>query len=159
MKEPKKETQDRLALSRRHFLASVAASGAAEAAILTTGLPGAAAAQAPGGVAARQSADRDAGQPADGDMVRAVLNINGETHTLSVEPRWSLQYVLRDRLGLTGTKSGCERGECGACTVLIDGIAPVFVHDAGTGSGGNANNDGRGLDARQAIGSGAAGLC
>jgi xanthine dehydrogenase YagT iron-sulfur-binding subunit len=56
-------------------------------------------------------------------MVPAVLHINGQTHSLNVEPRWSLQHVLRDRLGLTGTKSGCDRGECGACTVLIDGIA------------------------------------
>jgi xanthine dehydrogenase YagT iron-sulfur-binding subunit len=110
MKEPKEETQERPGLSRRNFLGSVA-TGAAEAAILT-GLPGAAAA-----------APTAAGQPADGDMVKAVLNINGETRTLSVEPRWTLQYVLRDRLGLTGTKVGCERGECGACTVLIDGIA------------------------------------
>jgi xanthine dehydrogenase YagT iron-sulfur-binding subunit len=38
-----------------------------------------------------------------------------------VEPRWSLLFVVRDMLGLTGTKVGCERGECGACTVLIDG--------------------------------------
>jgi xanthine dehydrogenase YagT iron-sulfur-binding subunit len=39
---------------------------------------------------------------------------------LLVEPRWSLLYVLRERLGLTATKLGCERGECGVCTVLVD---------------------------------------
>ena len=53
-------------------------------------------------------------------MVRVALNINGRTHRLLVEPRWSLLYVLRERLGLTATKLGCERGECGVCTVLVD---------------------------------------
>ncbi len=48
------------------------------------------------------------------------LSVNGEEHELLVEPRMSLLFVLRERLGLTGTKVGCERGECGACTVLID---------------------------------------
>jgi len=48
------------------------------------------------------------------------LRINGRDHTLLVEPRWSLLYVLREKLGYTGTKLGCGRGECGACTVLID---------------------------------------
>ena len=37
-----------------------------------------------------------------------------------MEPRWTLLFVLRERLGITGTKAGCERGECGSCTVLID---------------------------------------
>lgn len=54
------------------------------------------------------------------DMAKVTLRINGRTHRLLVEPRWPLSFVLRDRLGLTGTKVGCERGECGACTVLID---------------------------------------
>jgi xanthine dehydrogenase YagT iron-sulfur-binding subunit len=58
-----------------------------------------------------------------GGMVPVALRINGRVHRLLVEPRWSLLYVLRERLGLTGTKIGCERGECGACTVLIDGVA------------------------------------
>ena len=53
-------------------------------------------------------------------MVRVSLTINGRGHRLLVEPRWSLLFVLRERLGLTGTKLGCERGECGVCTVLID---------------------------------------
>jgi len=54
-------------------------------------------------------------------IVRVNLLINGLRRRLAVEPRWSLLYVLREKLGLTGTKVGCERGECGACTVLIDG--------------------------------------
>lgn len=58
-----------------------------------------------------------------GGMVPVALRVNGRVHRLLVEPRWSLLYVLRERLGLTGTKVGCERGECGACTVLIDGVA------------------------------------
>jgi xanthine dehydrogenase YagT iron-sulfur-binding subunit len=50
-----------------------------------------------------------------------VLTVNGRRNALDVEPRWTLLYVLREKLGLTGAKPGCERGECGACTVLIDG--------------------------------------
>jgi len=56
------------------------------------------------------------------DMTAVSLTVNGRRHRLLVEPRWSLLYVIRDRLGLTGSKVGCERGECGLCTMLIDGI-------------------------------------
>lgn len=56
------------------------------------------------------------------DGVKISLNVNDETHQLRVEPRQTLLEALRDSLGLTGTKPGCERGECGACTVLIDGV-------------------------------------
>lgn len=56
------------------------------------------------------------------DMTAVSLTVNGRTHRLLVEPRWSLLYVIRERLGLAGTKVGCERGECGACTVLIDDV-------------------------------------
>jgi xanthine dehydrogenase YagT iron-sulfur-binding subunit len=56
-----------------------------------------------------------------GEMSMVTLQINGRRHRLLIEPRWSLLYVIRERLGLTGTKVGCERGECGACTVLING--------------------------------------
>ena len=58
-----------------------------------------------------------------GEMTPVTLTVNGRVQKLLVEPRWSLLFVLRDRLGLTGSKVGCERGECGACTVLIDGKA------------------------------------
>lgn len=56
-------------------------------------------------------------------MHRLDLTVNGRPCNLLVEPRWSLLFVLREKLGLTGTKVGCERGECGACTVLINGVA------------------------------------
>jgi xanthine dehydrogenase YagT iron-sulfur-binding subunit len=49
-----------------------------------------------------------------------TLLINGRENRVLVEPRWSLLFVLREKLGLTGAKPGCERGECGACTVLMD---------------------------------------
>lgn len=51
------------------------------------------------------------------------LTVNGESHLLDVPGQATLLEVLRDELGLTGTKDGCSEGECGACTVLIDGQA------------------------------------
>ena len=56
---------------------------------------------------------------------RAVLNIqltvNGDLHTIEIEPTEALLHVLREKLGLTGTKEGCGEGDCGACTILVDG--------------------------------------
>jgi xanthine dehydrogenase YagT iron-sulfur-binding subunit len=49
------------------------------------------------------------------------LTVNGRSHRLSVDPRATLLDTLRERLGLTGTKKGCDQGQCGACTVHIDG--------------------------------------
>lgn len=69
---------------------------------------------------ARAAGDRgDRLAPADVSLP-LILEVNGRSRELLVEPRWSLLFVLRERLGLTAAKPGCERGECGACTVLID---------------------------------------
>ena len=51
-----------------------------------------------------------------------ALKINGVEQTVNIEPRVTLLDVLRERIGLTGTKKGCNHGQCGACTVLVDGV-------------------------------------
>lgn len=50
-----------------------------------------------------------------------TLNVNQASLDIEIDHRWTLLHVLRDELGLTGAKRGCDRGECGACTVLLDG--------------------------------------
>ena len=52
-----------------------------------------------------------------------TLNVNGTAHTVDIEPETPLLWVLRDSIGLTGTKYGCGIAQCGACTVHIDGVA------------------------------------
>ena len=75
------------------------------------------------GVAGASVAKAAPVQPPE-NAARLVLNvnINGQARHLTIEPQSTLLHVLRDRLGMTGTKVGCEHGECGMCTVLIDGI-------------------------------------
>ncbi len=71
------------------------------------------------------AADRtDETQPvAASELTRIRLKVNARSYDLLVEPRWTLIHVLREIIGFTGSKESCGRGECGACTVLIDGIA------------------------------------
>ena len=51
------------------------------------------------------------------------MKVNGKPVEVAVKPSWTLLQVLRDELGLTGTKKGCEQGDCGACTVIMNGTA------------------------------------
>ncbi|AKH85345.1 2Fe-2S ferredoxin [Streptomyces sp. CNQ-509] len=78
---------------------------------------------ATGGVTAPAiAAAGEAGAHAPPDPTAEItLRVNGEARRVTVEPRVTLLDALRERLGLTGTKKGCDRGECGACTVLVEG--------------------------------------
>jgi aerobic-type carbon monoxide dehydrogenase small subunit (CoxS/CutS family) len=55
------------------------------------------------------------------DLITIAITVNGSLYKLSVEPEETLLHLIRDRLGLTGTKKCCGEGECGACTVILDG--------------------------------------
>jgi len=60
-------------------------------------------------------------QPVPPKSISVSLNVNGQAHTLNVDPRTSLLDALREYMGLTGSKKGCDHGQCGACTVIVDG--------------------------------------
>src|SRR6202035_737435 len=59
------------------------------------------------------------------------INVNGEDRRVEVEDRWTLVELLRDHLELTGTKIGCDRGECRGWTLLVDGTPPSFCRPPG----------------------------
>src|SRR3954470_10526539 len=70
---------------------------------------------------AARGPDADKSAEQDYVSISATLTINGRPRVISVEPRMTLLDALREELGLTGTKKGCDRGQCGACTVHVDG--------------------------------------
>ena len=104
-------------LSRRRFIKAVIASSAA--------------ATASGGIRNAMA------QQPKGAVERLLsLNVNGRTRRVDVLPQETLAHTLRYKLGLTGTKIGCNRGECGACTVMINGITnyscSTLTHSVGS---------------------------
>jgi len=98
-------------------------SGVSRRGFLTTAGIGAVGLAAARGATASPAAAAEADAATEStELTRITLRVNGRAHRVLVEPRFSLLFVLRERLGLTGAKPGCERGECGTCTVLIDGV-------------------------------------
>ena len=93
-------SMERESVSRREFVGTVIATGVAA-----------------GAPAAQAETPKDAGLE-----VSCKLTINGQEHDLELDPRVTVLDLLRERLHLTGAKKGCDHGQCGACTVLVNGV-------------------------------------
>lgn len=105
------DEKEKLRISRRAFLRTMGIGAAASTAAAT-------------GVVKAPLAESAVPPKVEGlDYVPVELKVNGRRYALTIEPRRSLADVLRTELELTGTKIGCNQGECGACTVIIDGSA------------------------------------
>ena len=106
--DPKSSTLNPKQQSRRDFLEGTGTAVVAGAGISALGLPKA-----------------QAQTPTAGSRTAINVTVNGTPHSVDVDDRWTLAELLRDELDLTGTKIGCNRSECGACTVLMDG-QPIY---------------------------------
>src|SRR5579863_8065351 len=103
--QPAKSEQSSIRATRRSVIKGVIASGVAVSAV--------------GYVVY----DRSAKRPAAGSVERLItLNVNGRDRRVDVAPHETLAHTIRYKLGMTGTKIGCDRAECGACTVMLDGV-------------------------------------
>jgi aerobic-type carbon monoxide dehydrogenase small subunit (CoxS/CutS family) len=96
--------------SRREFLENVGSTAAVASAVPVLGI-------------SSVQAQSDTEIAASKTTIQLI--VNGDSHMVEVEDRWTLVEVLRDQLDLTGTKIGCDRSECGACTVIMNG-KPVY---------------------------------
>ncbi len=102
------KNQGKKRISRRGFLAGTGTALASTAVL---------------GVAAAAPPDQPVAPRRPKNLTDISITVNGTAYPLTVEPRWTLAEVLRDHIGLTGTKIGCDAGECGACTVILEGRA------------------------------------
>lgn len=99
-------------LTRRAFIAEGGATGIAGV-LASAPMVASAATAAPAGA--------NAAQPPSSSSVPLALRVNGKSHALQVDPRTTLLDLLREQMALPGTKKGCDHGQCGACTVLVNG--------------------------------------